>query len=127
MGKYGKAAILATNLLVEHEAVPPRLAWTSAVKEVFPSNKPSQSKGCPRDAFLALCGMGVLGDVSAGSYTRSVKNKGYVERALAEIRSNPDLATDQKALWFIATEGTKKVENSQMDVLATLFLNGHIK
>jgi len=72
MGKYGEAAINAVHLLAKNEAMPPRLAWETAVEGIFPSSKSSQSKGCPRDAFLALCGMGKVRHVAPGTYTRSI-------------------------------------------------------
>ncbi|MCY0149500.1 hypothetical protein OEG84_17750 [Hoeflea sp. G2-23] len=127
VGKYGEAATAAAILLSQNQAMPPRLAWESAVRDIFPNSKSSRMKGCPRDAFLALCGNGDIRNVASGSYTRSIKNKGYVERALAAIRSDPNLALNQKALWLVVMNGTKKMENSQMDVLSALYLNGHIK
>ncbi|WP_152599700.1 hypothetical protein [Hoeflea sp. BAL378] len=127
MGKYGEAAISAVHLLAKNEAMPPRLAWETAVQDVFPSSESSRSKGCPRDAFLALCGLGAVRNVAAGIYTRSIKNRGYVERALAAIRFDPGLATNKEELWSIATGGEQKKENAQMDVLVTLYLNGRIK
>ncbi len=127
MGKFGEAAIRATQFLEGNESMPPQVAWASAVEGVFPHSPSSQKKGCPRNAFLAICGMGALRNLTSGCYTRSIKNRGYVERALAAIRLDPKLATDEKALWLIATEGITKVENSQMDVLTTLFLKGHIE
>ncbi|MEM5471227.1 hypothetical protein WNZ14_05760 [Hoeflea sp. AS60] len=127
MGKYGEAAISAVHLLARNEAMPPRLAWATAVRDIFPSSQSSQLKGCPRDAFLALCGLGAVRNVTAGPYTRSIKNRVYVERALAAIRSDSSLADDEKALWLIAIGNQRKVHNSQMDVVSTLFLNGYIE
>ncbi len=127
MGKYGKAAISAVHLLAKNEAMSPRMAWATAVQDIFPSSESSQSKGCPRDAFLALCGLGAVRNVTVGTYTRSIKNRAYVERALAAIRSDPSLADDEKALWLIVIGDQRKVHNSQMDVVSTLFLNGYIE
>ena len=127
MGKYGEAAIGAAHLLAKNKTMSPRSAWVAAVQDVFPSSESSRSKGCPRDAFLALCGLGAVRNVIAGTYTRSIKNRAYVERALAAIRSDPSLADDEKGLWLIAVGDQKKAHNSQMDVVCTLFLNGYIE
>lgn len=127
MGKYGTAAEIAAGLLAEQYTTLPRAAWKSAVGRVFPDSKSSQNKGCPRDSFLALCGMGVVKDVAAGDYTRSIKNKGYVERALDAIRLNPALVTDETSLWRVATNHVEKTPNHQMDVLTTLFRKGFVK
>jgi len=125
MGKYGEAAEFAAQLLAKQSTMLPTTAWELAVTRVFPKSKSSRAKGCPRDSFLALCQTGVVKNVAPGTYTRSIKNKGYVERALDALRSNP--ALDERGLWQIVTDGADKVPNRQMDVVTTLFRNGFIR
>jgi hypothetical protein len=71
--------------------------------------------------------MGVIKNVVPGAYTRSVKNKSYVVRALDILRSNPLLASDEMGLWQIVTQGTAISPNSQMDVVTTLWREGIIE
>ncbi len=129
MGKYGMAAEIAARLLANAKpsALSPKAAWDTAVARVFPESSSSQKKGCPQDSFLALCGMGVVKNVAPGSYTRSIKNKAYVERALDALRKRPALAADEKILWQIATSRADKSPNHQMDVVTTLFRQGFVK
>ena len=55
MGKYGHAAILATNIVRKDQSISPRIAWDTAVGMIFQDSTSSQQKGCPRNAFLGLC------------------------------------------------------------------------
>jgi hypothetical protein len=121
MGKYGDAAVLAAGMLAHDEHLSPREAWMRAVAQLFPHSPSSQRKGCPRDAFLGLCEMGAIVGVKPGAYTQSVKNKGYVARALPALRADPALASDEKRLWTLATSGADTRPNGQMDVLVTLW------
>lgn len=121
MGKYGKAAVLASQILVRPKTMTPREAWNTAVAHVFPDSESSQTKGCPRDTFLALCEIGLLENVPPGSYTKSVKNKSYASRAIASLRVNPQLIEDEKGLWQIVTDGANKASNYQMDVVTTIW------
>ncbi|WP_375143761.1 hypothetical protein [Acuticoccus sp. MNP-M23] len=123
MGKYGIVAVNAARLLAGEGSSSPRSAWEQAAKAVFPNSPSSQCKGCPRNAFLALCEMGLLARVVTGSYTRSEKNKSYVCRALMALRLDHTLATDKQALWKRAVLGEPKKHNSQMDVLLALWRN----
>jgi len=127
MGKYGKTAELAVEVLSKSESMAPRAAWNIAVARVFPDSQSCQIKGCPRDSFLGLCAMGVVEGVPPGNYTRSVKNKGYVSRALAALRSNSALSENEDRLWNIATNGAKTVPNHQIEVLIALWRQGRIR
>ncbi len=127
MGKYGQVANIAADFLIKSDYADPRKAWSVAVMRVFPGKLSSQAKSCPRDSFLGLCDMGEIENIPAGNYTRSVKNKDYISRALMAIRSNPELVDDENRLWIIATDGVKKAPNQQMDVLISLWRNGKIK
>ncbi len=81
MNKYGQAAIRAAELLNAKEASTPAEAWETATIEIFGTSS-SQSKGCPKYAFLGLCETGRVRGVKAGCYTQSKQNKGYALKAL---------------------------------------------
>ena len=55
MGKYGKTAVIAVNLLRENKTSDPIKAWELASYQVFPDSESSRSKSCPKNAFLGLC------------------------------------------------------------------------
>ena len=121
MGKFGNAAIAAVCLLRERKGLSPGDAWLEAVKRQFPSSPTSQEKGCPRDAFLGLCAEGLVRDVPAGYYTRSVKNKRYAVDAIKLLKKEPELAGSESDLWSRVLRGEEKTPNSQMDVVISLW------
>lgn len=126
MARYGEAALRAVQLLHDGSRRSPVDAWNAAMIEVFPNSKSSQSKGCPRGTFLGLCGSGFVAGVSAGDYTRSKKNKGYALRAIKLLRANPRLTSDEAGLWNAVISGETKVPNHQMEVVISLWIEGHI-
>lgn len=119
MGKYGKSAELAANLLISNKISNPIEAWEYAVAEVFPDSESSRAKGCPRSTFLGLCEDGYIIGVEEGSYTRSEKNKSYALKAVSLLNINPEL--NAKSLWRLVIDGADKQHNSQMDVVMTLW------
>ncbi len=125
MGKYGKSAEIATNLLISNKVNDPIQAWELAVAKVFPDSKSSRAKGCPRSTFLGLCEDGYIIGVEEGNYTRSKKNKDYALKAVSLLNINPEL--DAKALWKLVIDDSDKKHNSQMDVVITLWNNKRIK
>jgi hypothetical protein len=127
MALYGKAAEIASRLLSGGHEIEPRSAWNRAVTEVFPHGSSSREKGCPRDAFLALCSLGVVTSVPAGTYTRSKMNRDYIERALAAVRESPELMRDQERLWQIATANAGIRPNYQLEVLSALWSAGLVQ
>jgi hypothetical protein len=126
MGKFGAVANIASQLLAIKRYEKPIDAWNAAALQVFESTS-QQEKGCPRDTFLALCGAGVIADVPAGSYTRSVHNREYALRALQALRGDANLLNNQSELWRIAVGNEDKEHNSQMDVISTLWRRGWIE
>ena len=122
--KYGRAAKIAAQLLFARAEIAPRVAWTRAVAEIFPESASSQNKGCPRDSFLSLCEFGAIKNVPGGAYTRSVKNKSYMRRALRALLAEPSLLHDESQLWQIATCNADTVANCQIEVLTTLWQEG---
>ncbi len=129
MGKYGEAAERAAHQLVLDEADEvdaPAKAWEQAILKVFPDSPSSRSKGCPRGSFLGLCEKGLIIGVLPGAYTNSIKNKDYAIKALKLIKHNPHLLSDKKELWNLVIDGADKQQNSQMDVVVTLWNNNRI-
>jgi len=127
MSKYGKCATESAKLILLDPAVNPRKAWQITSSRIFGRGTSSQRKGCPKDAFLGLCEVGLVKDIPGGSYTRSVKNKRYSIVAVAKLEEKPDFASDWKALWRLASGPEKKQHNGQMDVVLSLWKNGFIE
>lgn len=121
MGKYGKAAVIATDLLSKHKVDAPVKAWELAVDQVFPDSESSRRKGCPKSTFLGLCEDGYISGVERGEYTRSEKNKYYAIKAISLLNSNPMLS--EKELWELVIDESEKKHNAQMDVVKTLWDN----
>ena len=84
MNGYGKSAVYAVNL-IKSEKVTPRAAWEMATKKFFTPGSSSQIKGCPRCAFLGICGEGFVKGVPSGKYTTSTKNKRYALDIFKEL------------------------------------------
>ncbi|ASF48101.1 DUF6979 family protein [Methylovulum psychrotolerans] len=127
MGKYGIAAKHAVMLVAEGLDKNPRSAWEKVILKDFQDSKSSQDKNCPKSTFLALCEAGLVQGIVAGSYTGSVKNKKYALNAVGHLKRNPELVADENKLWMLAIEGKDIKENSQMDVVITLWSEGLIK
>ena len=127
MSEYGKCALDAVKLIRSGYAVYPREAWEIASSKIFGRGTFSQIKGCPKDAFLGLCEEGLIKYIPAGSYTKSLKNKQYAIDAVSALGKNPDLASNWKALWRLASRSENKTHNGQMDVVISLWTNGLIE
>jgi len=111
-GKYGEVAVKAFEYMrSELEA---SSAWERASCEVFEKGSSSQTKGCPRNAFIGL--------VSDNPDAQKSKNAIYALDALEILRSNPTRNYSKKELWELAV-GQPKKHNSQMDVVLALWDN----
>lgn len=73
MNKYGKIAIDAVKLLRDKKIYDPKEAWEKSSIKYFKESSSSQKKGCPRNAFLGLCVVGLIRVVKKGDYTKSEK------------------------------------------------------
>ena len=124
MSDYGKAAHRAVQLYTTGLADSPQDAWAQATTEIFGSDTPSQSKGCPKCAFLGLCEEGLVKGIPGGNYTRSVKNKGYAVDAVAILKRHTMFAESAADLWDVVMKGESKEHNHQMDVVISLWENG---
>ncbi len=124
MGKYGRAAVDAVESFHIGVSKSPGEAWSRAVDRVFPSSPSGRRKGCPRDAFLGLCEEGFVKGIPPGTYTRSVKNKGYAVDAVRLLRLDPTVAGDKMLLWQRVLRKRTIVHNDQMDVVTSLWERG---
>ena len=84
MNKYGQAALKAVDLIESKRANTPEDAWEMATIEIFGPGTCSQSKGCPKSTFLALCETGNVKGIKSGVYTSAKENKEYAIKALEE-------------------------------------------
>lgn len=116
--KYGLSAVDAVKLCQAKPGLSPIDAWELVVARHFPNSPTSRAKCCPRDAFLGLCGEGLVRGIKPGNYTRSLKNKQYALEAVAALRKNPSL--DKQSLWNRVHGSEAKRHNSQMDVVLGL-------
>jgi hypothetical protein len=127
MAKYGLAALRATELIRGSRCLAAPEAWVVATKEIFPGQPASQSKGCPRGAFLGLCESGFVVGVPVGRYTNAHLNKKYAIAAVQLLAVDSKLAArGEDELWQRVMNGRTKRANSQMDVVLTLWTNGLI-
>ncbi len=125
MNKYGQAAIKAAELIKLGNS--PIEAWEKATIEIFGVST-SQKKGCPKSTFLALAEVGLVKNISPGSYTKAKENKEYALKAieiLKQYKIQPSTLST-KELWNKVQNIDKKY-NSQMDVVLALWNNNLIK
>jgi len=127
MGRYGKAAIEAVNLLSSRTISEPELAWDIATSKEFGKGTDSQKKGCPKGAFLGLCEFGMIKNIPIGSYTGSTENKLYAVRAVRALRKNPELTYNEELLWEQVSSGKSISHNEQLDVVLSLWNENLIK
>lgn len=128
MGSYGDVALKATALFTAGRAGSPAEAWRLAAREVFTDRAASQKKGCPRGAYLGLCGEGLVAGVPSGDYTRSERNRRYAITAVRLLEKNRSLAAESPAaLWLRVVRGEPKAHNHQMDVVLTLWREGLVR
>lgn len=127
MGKYGKVARRATELLRDGHGNAED-AWREVAEEIFAGAPASQCKTCPREAFLGLCQAGLLAGVPSSrcGRTTSGRNRRYATVAVELLRADPGLANENKVeLWKrvlqMSQEDLNKKPNAQMDVVLTLW------
>ncbi|MBD3351569.1 MAG: hypothetical protein GF364_08785 [Candidatus Lokiarchaeota archaeon] len=123
MSKYGQVAIDAAR--AARKGASPVDAWKEAAHRMFPTQKASRDKGCPKCAFLGLAEDGLIKGVPRGSYTNSADNKRYAVNAVGQIRANANLLNDKRTLWKLVSGGAKQ-HNGQIDVVVDLWNNDDI-
>lgn len=119
MNRYRKAAVFAVNLMSRDEFQDPVNAWEAATKKFFPTSTNLQDKGCPKGAFLGLCGNGSIKGIAANSYSRASKNGEYAVRAVEILKKNKFLVSQPEMLW--KKIAPTKSHNHQLDVVIGLW------
>jgi len=129
MNQFGETAIRAVELFTLRKINTPEEAWREAANKVIASRK-SRDKGCPKNAFLALCSEGKVRGIPVGNYTSSKKNASYALEALKILLNNPEYASNWSSLWkrvlHTLKEFGEKKHNGQMDVVIALWTEGFI-
>lgn len=123
MSKYGDVARKAVTKA--RKGINPLDAWKQSATELFPTQKASRNKGCPRCAFLGLAEDGLLQGVPSGNYTHSRDNKRYAVGALELLRQKPELAGNIPEIWRRVSGGNKK-HNGQIDVVVALWRSNDV-
>ncbi len=126
MGKYGESTIEATKM-IRDSGINPCEAWEESCGKQF-----LDPRKCARGAYLGLCEEGMIREVPLGRYTNSEYNKRYAVEAVKLLRSSPSLAQSKKReLWRKVLKNSRVEaqisENSQLDVVLTLWNNGFIE
>ena len=117
---YGDAAVKATELLVSKKCNSPRVAWDWAIK-AFTKSEESRKKVCPRNAYLGLCGAGLVKGVVCDEYAKN-ENGEYAVELVRVIKANPEIVSiPQEELFHKVAPGVK--ENGQVGVVFALFEN----
>ena len=122
MNNYAHIALLSIEKIT-CSSLEPLLAWKLSAAEVFPINKDSRDKSCPKCAFLGLCEDGLVKGVNVGNYTTSVDNKNYALKGLELLKNDSKLSTSE--LWKIVNP-SGKASNNQMDIVKVLFEEGYL-
>lgn len=126
MDQFGETAIRAVELFNSGKVNTPEEAWEEAANNVIASRS-VRSKGCPKNAFLALCSEGKVRGIPAGNYTRSEKNRRYALEALKILSNYPEY-NNRLGLWkrvlHTLGESEEKKHNGQMDVVIALWSTG---
>lgn len=125
MNKYGQAAEKAVSLIASGRADGPNEAWEIATMKICGAGT-SQSKGCPKSAFLGLCEEGRVKGVLRDCYSNSQDNKKYALEAadllLADgsLVSLPSTTIWRQVLKSLGIKG-KEAHNGQVDVVKKLY------
>jgi hypothetical protein len=127
MSRYGDTAVRAAKLASAGRS--PREAWESASCAVFGAGTPSQRKGCPKTAFLALCDSGRVVGVGPSDEARAGGNRDDTLAALGLLDGDPELeAPSATQLWRAVRRGRPaKQHNGQMDVVLGLAQAGLLR
>ncbi|XMB85489.1 hypothetical protein RJG79_08665 [Mycoplasmatota bacterium WC44] len=127
MRQYGIIAVEAAKKIYELDTKEYEDIWISTCDDLYPGMNKGD-KGCPKTTFIGLCERGyvkgVLGDVS---YSVK-KNKQYGWEACNLIKEDETIVNSKTLLWkqimSILGEPITKKQNSQMDVVVSLYENG---
>ena len=126
MGNDGRAAITAARMLEQGTPSNPEAAWARAIRRETKSSE-SWRKPCPQGAFLGLCKAGLIPGCEARPSLFRSSSGDYAVRMVEAIRLDPQVLTDRKRLWRSAVGSAKKEENSQIDIVVSLWREGIIE
>ena len=121
--RYGEAALIAVRMETYGKAVTARERWDEAVKQVYPTTPIGQKKAGPRQAFVGLCGTGLVKGIS-GAEGKVSPNGQYAVEAVKLLAAGTHTTVSQ--LWAAVTKGEAGEHASQMDVVLALWKNGLI-
>jgi hypothetical protein len=127
MGVFGDIALRAWRLAAR-EKISPIDAWRNAVNEHYIDPKQRRNAlqhTCPKGAFLGLSQNGLVRDIEAGSYTKSIRSCGYAMAALDQLRADPSLANDRPKLESMVFGD--RTPNDEVDVVLALWKEHLIK
>lgn len=135
---YGKVAIAAAGLAAGNKMTPQEV-WKKACDVIWPDktrHKSCRKKGCPQNAFLGLCEVGMIKKIPKESDTATppVVNKDYAIKAVEILIKDSNLSKERYGyktkLWKKVMEElgkeTSKSQNNQMDVVLSLWNKGYI-
>ncbi|WP_425465755.1 DUF6979 family protein [Oleiharenicola lentus] len=124
MNAYGEVAVESVRLCTKR-GLDPRNAWHAAAKLRFPDSPSSQTKGCPRGAFVGLCAAGLVRDVAPETEAGQLgKNARYACAAIKILIAAKPTIRSATELWREVGQG--KRHNHQMDVVLALWSRGLI-
>jgi len=128
MGIYGRAAVNAARTVANEINNDIESAWYDALCKETESES-SRKKGCPKNAFFALCEEGKVKGIKKGHYCNSKDNKRYALKALKLLNDDPNLSKNKTQLWnkVMDSEIEYHSENGQLDVVISLWSNGLLK
>ena len=120
VGKYAQSTAEAVELIEKKVESNPKNAWKVATENICCAGTSSQAKECPRDAFLGLCGEGLVKGVPDALYYRSKKNNAYAINAVELFKKESNLAYDVNNLRDKVSGGAK-IHNCQMVKLYKIY------
>ncbi len=117
--EFGRLAVLYAKKIEEEKIKPTIEGWKHLAKELG-FTKSKIDKGCPRNAFLGLCSLGLIKGITKGNYTTSKKNSNYAKEAVRILKEDNSLCNNPNELWT-KIPGAPKTHNGQMNVVCALW------
>src|SRR5262249_3329650 len=124
MSGYGELAVDVARRCAAEPTRSLASTWHEMAERAFPTKPSKWTKGCPKSSFLGLCEDGFVDQIPTGSYTSSIKNKGYAITAAIELCERKGVPDDWAEWWRIATHGSGISQNHQLEVVSALWRKG---
>jgi len=126
MGQYGIIAVEAAKKLCALEEKEYKNTWVSTCDVLYP-NMNKGDKPCPKTTFIGLCERGFIKGVIGNIDYTIEKNKQYGWEACRLIKEDETIINNKTSLWKkimgLLGEPITKRQNSQMDVVVSLYKN----